>query len=69
MILAVRETPLHAGHLELMQRAARSGAVIFPPVPAFYTHPQNLSEIVDQIVGRILLRLGIENDLYTPWTG
>lgn len=69
LILAVRETPLHAGHLELMQRAARSGAVIFPPVPAFYTHPKNLSEIVDQIVGRLLLRLGIENDLYTPWTG
>lgn len=69
LILVVREAPLHLGHLELMQRAARSGAVIFPPVPAFYSHPQNLSQIVDQIAGRILLRIGIENDLYTPWSG
>jgi len=69
LILVVREAPLHLGHLELMHRAARSGAVIFPPVPAFYSHPQNLAQIVDQIVGRVLLRIGIENDLYTPWTG
>lgn len=69
LVLVVRETPLHPGHLDLMRQAARSGAVIFPPVPAFYTRPQSLAEVVDQTVGRILLRIGIENDLYTPWTG
>lgn len=69
LVLVVREAPLHPGHLDLMRRAARSGAVIFPPVPAFYTRPKSLAEVVDQTVGRILLRIGIENDLYTPWTG
>lgn len=67
LILVVRETPLHPGHLHLMSQAAASGAVIFPPVPAFYAQPKTTAEIVDQIVGRVLLRLGIENDLYSPW--
>ncbi len=67
LVLVVREAPLHAGHIELMGQAARSGAILFPPVPAFYTHPQTVDEIVDNIVGRVLRRLGIENDLYGRW--
>lgn len=69
LILVVREAPLHAGHLRLMQLATSAGAVIFPPLPAFYTRPKNVEEIIDQIVGRVLARLGIENDLYQPWSG
>lgn len=67
LVLVVREAPLHAGHIRLMDLAVRSGAVIFPPVPAFYTHPQTVDDIVDNIVGRVLSRLGIENDLYQTW--
>lgn len=67
LLLAVRETPLHAGHLRLMSLAARSGAIIFPPVPAFYARPASLQEVIDQIVGRALARLGIENSLYERW--
>jgi 4-hydroxy-3-polyprenylbenzoate decarboxylase len=67
LVLVVREAPLHFGHLHLMGLAARAGATIFPPVPTFYGRPQSTGEIVDGLVGRILLRLGIENDLYTRW--
>jgi 4-hydroxy-3-polyprenylbenzoate decarboxylase len=67
LLLMVRETPLHLGHLRLMTQAAEIGAIIFPPVPAFYTHPSTLEEMVEQMVGRMLARLGIVNDLYTPW--
>ena len=67
LVLGVREAPLHYGHLRLMGLAARAGAIIFPPVPAFYGRPQSTGEIIDGLVGRILLRLGIENDLYTRW--
>ncbi len=69
LLLVVREAPLHAGHIDLLRRAARSGTIIFPPVPAFYTHPQSVDEIVDNIVGRVLQRMGIENDLYQEWQG
>ncbi len=69
LLLVVRETPLHRGHLRLMDRAAAAGAIIFPPVPAFYTHPHSVDELVDNLVGRVLLRLGIENDLFQPWQG
>jgi 4-hydroxy-3-polyprenylbenzoate decarboxylase len=69
LVLVVRETPLHLGHLRLMAHAAEIGAVILPPVPAFYARPQSVQDIVDEIVGRTLLRLGIENDLYLKWAG
>ncbi len=69
LILAVRETPLHPGHLQLMQQAARAGAVIFPPVPVFYGKAQTVEELVDHLAGRILLRMGIENDRYHQWGG
>jgi 4-hydroxy-3-polyprenylbenzoate decarboxylase len=69
VILAVRETPLHLGHLELMAQAARIGYIIFPPVPAFYSRPSTIDDIVDGTVGRILARLGFDNDLYYRWKG
>jgi len=69
LILAVRETPLHAGHLRLMRQAARAGAIIFPPVPAFYGQAQTVDELVTNLAGRILLRVGVENDSYHPWSG
>jgi len=67
LVLVVRETPLHRGHLRLMSLAAEAGAIIFPPVPAFYTRPQTVEDVVDNTVGRVLARLGIENDQYMKW--
>ena len=69
LLLVVRETPLHLGHLRLMAQAAEMGAVIFPPVPAFYQRPQSLAEMVDQLAGRILTRLGLEGPLAAEWQG
>lgn len=69
LVLVVRETPLHLGHLRLMLRAAEAGAVIFPPVPAWYGRPKTLDDVINGTVGRVLLRLGLENDLYTRWLG
>ena len=67
LLLVVRETPLHRGHIRLMDQAAEAGAVIFPPVPAFYAKPQSVDEIVDNLVGRVLARIGIQNDQYFKW--
>ena len=69
LLLVVRETPLHLGHLRLMVQAAELGAIIFPPVPAFYTRPQSVEDIVDVLVGRMLARLGLPNDLFPEWRG
>lgn len=69
LVLMVRETPLHRGHLRLMDLAARAGATIFPPVPSFYGKPESLADIIDETVSRALLRLGIENQGYTRWSG
>lgn len=69
LLLVLREAPLHAGHIRLMSQASESGAVIFPPVPAFYAHPQTVDDMVDNIVGRVLSRMGIENQLYYHWQG
>jgi 4-hydroxy-3-polyprenylbenzoate decarboxylase len=65
----VRETPLHLGHLRLMTRAAEIGAIIFPPVPAFYARPRTLDEMVTNTVGRMLSRIGIPNGAYEEWQG
>ncbi len=69
LLLVVRETPLHLGHLRLMVQAAETGAIIMPPVPAFYSKPQTIDALINGTIGRILLRLGIENDLYFEWLG
>ena len=69
LVLVVREAPLHPGHIRLMDLAARSGAVIFPPMPAFYARPASLDEMVDNIVGRVLARVGVENETFEVWEG
>ena len=67
LVLVVREAPLHRGHLKAMLEAAENGATIVPPVPAFYTRPQTVSDIVDHTVARILDQLGIANALSARW--
>jgi 4-hydroxy-3-polyprenylbenzoate decarboxylase len=67
LVLMVRETPLHQGHLHLMTLAAELGAIIFPPVPPFYGQPQTIDDLVNASVGRALARLGIENNAYPHW--
>jgi 4-hydroxy-3-polyprenylbenzoate decarboxylase len=67
LILLLRETPLHAGHLENLVRLARMGAIIAPPVPAFYIRPKSVEELVDHAVGRALDLLDIDNDLPHRW--
>lgn len=69
LLLAVRETPLHAGHIRLMQIASASGAIIFPPVPAFYNQPGTVDEMVTRLVGRMLARIGLPNENFKPWGG
>jgi len=69
LVLLVRETPLHKGHLELMARAADYGATILPPVPAFYHRPESIDDIVQQTVGRALDHLGLDHDLIERWQG
>ena len=67
LVLLVRETPLHTGHLRSMTEASEMGAVIFPPVPAFYGWPARVEDIVDQTVGRVLDLFGIGNALVRRW--
>lgn len=67
LALMVRETPLHLGHLRTMTRLAEMGAVIAPPLPAFYAEPQSLDELVDQSVGRTLDLFDIETPLAKRW--
>ncbi len=69
LLLAVRETPLHRGHIRLLSQAAEAGAIIFPPVPAYYARPQTLQDVINNTAGRILARLGIENQEYLEWKG
>ena len=71
LVLCVRETPLHLGHLRLMTQAAELGAVIMPPVPAFYHRPQSLDEVINQTVNRVIDQFDIElpDDLFARWQG
>lgn len=71
LVLGVRETPLHIGHLRMMTTAAEMGAVIMPPVPAFYHRPEKVMDIVDQTVNRVLDQFDIElpEDLFARWQG
>ncbi len=69
LVMVVRETPLHQGHLRLMTMVAETGAIILPPMPAFYNHPQTLDDIINQTVGKILDQFHIEHDLFNRWQG
>ncbi|NLS52225.1 UbiX family flavin prenyltransferase [Hafnia alvei] len=71
LVLCVRETPLHLGHLRMMTTAAELGAIVMPPVPAFYHRPQTLQDIIDQTVNRVIDQFDIEmpEDLFTRWDG
>lgn len=69
LVLMVRETPLHAGHLRLMGLVAAAGAVVFPPVPSFYAKPGSLEDIVDHTAARALEQLGLEADDIERWEG
>ncbi|MBI5029801.1 MAG: UbiX family flavin prenyltransferase [Chloroflexi bacterium] len=70
LVLVVRETPLHVGHLRLMVQAAELGAIITPPMPAFYHKPKTIDDIVNQTVGRVLDLLGVAHpDLFNRWNG
>ena len=67
LVLMVRETPLHSGHLRNMLSVSEMGAIIAPPVPAFYARPANLNEMIDQTVGRVLDLFDLESDGLRRW--
>ncbi len=69
LILAVRETPLHLGHLRNMVLLAEMGAIIAPPMPAYYTLPSTVDDIVDQQVGRVMDLLGVDDRRTKRWEG
>jgi 4-hydroxy-3-polyprenylbenzoate decarboxylase len=69
LILVVRETPLHKGHLALMQKVADLGGIILPPVPAFYINPKSIDDLIDHTIGKILDIMEIDHNLYTRWEG
>ena len=69
LCLVVRETPLHKGHLRLLNMAADMGAHILPPVPSFYNHPKTVEDIIDQTVGKIFDYFDIEHSLFERWSG
>ena len=68
LVLMFRETPLHAGHVALIDQATRNGAIVMPPVPAFYSRPRTVADIVDQSVGRALDLLGVDAGVVVRWT-
>jgi 4-hydroxy-3-polyprenylbenzoate decarboxylase len=69
LILLVRETPLHAGHLKSMLQVTQNGAIVMPPVPALYIKPKSVDEVIDHTVGRVLDLLGLDTDLVQRWSG
>lgn len=69
LALMPRESPLHAGHCRLLHEAAQLGALIVPPMPAFYSRPQTLDDIINESVGRVLDLLGIDSGLVKRWNG
>ncbi|MCI5049729.1 MAG: UbiX family flavin prenyltransferase [Rickettsiales bacterium] len=69
LVLMTRETPLHAIHLEQMHKLSLAGAIIAPPVPAFYTKPESIDDIIDHTVGRVLDLFDIDHTLVKRWDG
>lgn len=69
LVVLVRETPLHIGHIKNMERLSEIGAIIMPPVPAFYNRPQTVQDIIDHTIGKVLDIFDIEHDLFQRWPG
>lgn len=69
LVLLVRETPLHIGHIRNMERLFEMGAIIMPPVPAFYHRPKTIQDIIDHTVGKVLDIFNIEHNLFQRWSG
>jgi len=69
LALLVRETPLHLGHIRNMERLSEMGAIIIPPVPAFYHRPKTIQDIIDQTIGKVLDLFNIEHNLFERWGG
>lgn len=69
LILAVRETPLHLGHLRTLTQLAEIGAVILPPIPGMYAMPKSVDDIVNHTVGKALDALGVPNEVFSRWRG
>ena len=69
LVLVPRETPLHLGHLRLMADVTQAGAVVLPPMAAFYHRPKTVLDVVDHTVGKILDQFGIEHELFERWSG
>ena len=69
LVLVVRETPLHLGHIRAMERLTEMGAIISPPLPAFYHKPKTIEDIIDHTVGKVLDIFGIEHNLFRRWSG
>ena len=67
LVLVVRETPLHLGHIELMLRASRMGAILLPPVPAFYFHPTSIDDLINHTIGKVLDLFGMNHHLFNRW--
>lgn len=67
LVLVVRETPLHKGHLTLMMNLADMGVIILPPIPAFYQHPKTIDDLVNHTVGKVLDLFGIDHHLFRRW--
>jgi 4-hydroxy-3-polyprenylbenzoate decarboxylase len=67
LVLVVRETPLHLGHIELMLQASRMGAILLPPVPAFYFYPKTIDDLISHTVGKVLDLFGINHHLFNRW--
>lgn len=71
LVLALRETPLHLGHIRLMAQATEMGAILMPPMPAFYHRPQTVDDIINQSVNRVLdlFEINLPQDLFQRWQG
>jgi 4-hydroxy-3-polyprenylbenzoate decarboxylase len=69
LILLVRETPLHLGHLKILVALAEMGAVLLPPIPAFYNRPKQIADLVDHTLARVMDRLGLPQSLIPEWQG
>jgi len=69
VVLMLRETPLHAGHIRAMAEVTENGAIVFPPVPAFYDRPNSLDDMIDHTVGRVLDLFDLEAGLVHRWSG